>query len=61
MWFRHKISGQVFEAEGMEARMHQRNRDCEEIAPPTPSGDNSPASGDSEAGGNAAKTKTGKG
>lgn len=35
-WFRHKISGQIFEAEGHQYAEALKNRDLEPVNPPKP-------------------------
>lgn len=43
-WFRHRRSGQVFEAEGYLYREALKNRDLEEVTGPGEKGDDSPSS-----------------
>lgn len=43
-WFRHRRSGQVFEAEGHQYREALKNRDLEEVTTPGEKGDDSPSS-----------------
>ncbi len=43
-WFRHRRSGQVFEAEGYQYREALKNRDLEEVTGPGEKGDDLPSS-----------------